>query len=70
MTRYLHHVISSRASWNTTVLLSDQAIRELLFWGDNLRPLNGVLFRPLVFVPSRSRVVVSDASFTGCVAFR
>ena len=33
--------------------LSDQAIRELLFWGDNLRPLNGVLSWPLVFVPSR-----------------
>ena len=49
----MHDVINSRASWNTTVLLSDQAIRELLFWADNLRRLNGVLFWPLVFVPSR-----------------
>ena len=44
MTRYLHHIINSRSSWNSVVLVHDQGREELDFWTDNLRALNGVLF--------------------------
>ena len=43
--------------------------RRLFFWRDNLKCLimAGKLFWPVPFVPSK--VLFSDASFTGCAAF-
>ena len=67
MTRYLHLIINSRRSWNSAVFVHDQGKEEVYFWRDNLRTLNGVLFWPAPFVPSK--VLFSDASSTGCGAF-
>ena len=53
MTRYLHHIINSRSSWNSVVFVHDQGREELDFWRGNLRVLNGVHFWPVPFVPSR-----------------
>ena len=53
MTRYLHFIVNSRDSWHSIVFIQDQAKRELLFWRDNLRSLNGVSFWSSPFVPSR-----------------
>ena len=68
MTRYLHFIVNSRHSWNSSVFVHDQGRNELLFSRDNLKVLNGVLFWPAPFVPS---VVVffSDASANGRAAF-
>ena len=59
MTRYLHFIVNSRHSWNSSVFVLDESKNELLFWRDNLNALNGVLFWPGPFVPS---VVI----FFGC----
>ena len=67
MTRYLHHIINSRSSWNSVVFVHDQGKEELDFWRNNLRVLNGVLFWPVPFVPSK--VFFSNVSSTGCGAF-
>ena len=68
MTRYLHFIVNSRHSWNSSVFVHDQDMNELLFSRDNLKALNGVLFWPVPFVPSV--VVFSDAPpCNGCAAF-
>ena len=67
MTRYLHLIINSRHSWNSFVFVQDQGKQELHFWRDNLKTLNGVLFWPTPFVPSK--VLFSDTSISGCGAF-
>ena len=53
MTRYLHLVTNSRSAWNSLVCVHDQAKQERHFWRDYLRTLNGILFRPIPFVPSK-----------------
>ena len=35
MTRYLHFIVNSRHSWNSSVFVHDQGKNELLFWRDN-----------------------------------
>ena len=65
MTRYWHHVINSRSSWNSVILVPDQGREELDFWLDNKRALNGVLFWLVPFVPAK--VMFSDAWSTGAV---
>ena len=67
MTQYLHLIVNSRHSWHSIVFIQDQAKKELLFWRDNLRNLNGVSFWSTPFVPSK--IVFSDASSTGCAAY-
>ena len=67
MTRYLHLITNSRSSWNSFVWVHDQAKLELHFWRDKLRSLNGILFWPIPFVPSK--VLFTDASLTGCGGF-
>ena len=67
MTRYLHFIVNSRHSWNSSVFVHDQGKNELLLWRDNLKALNGVLFWPVPFVPSV--VIFTDASANGCAAF-
>lgn len=67
MTRYLHLIVNSRDSWHSIVFLQDQAKKELLFWKDDLRNLNGASFWSTPFVPSK--IVFSDASSTGCAAY-
>ena len=49
------------------MFLTSQARKELLFWRDNLRELNGVLFWPSPLFPSK--IVFSDASASGVAAF-
>ena len=67
MTRYLHFIINSWHSWNSFVFVQDQGKQELHFWRDNLKTLNGVLFWPPPFVPSK--VLFSDVSLSGCGTF-
>ena len=67
MTRYLHFIVNSRHSWNSSVFVHDQGKNELLFWREILKALNGVLFWPVSFVPSV--VIFSDASANGCASF-
>ena len=67
MTRYLHFIVNSRHSWNSSVFVLDEGKNELLFWRENLNALNGVLFWPVPFVPSV--VIFLDASANGCAAF-
>ena len=67
MTIYLHLIINSRHSWNSFVFVQDQGKQELHFWRDNLKTLNGVLFWPTPFVPSK--VLFSDISISDCGAF-
>ena len=67
MTRYLHFIVNSRHSWNSSVFVHDQGKNELLFTRDDLKALNGVLFWPVPCVPLV--VVCSDASTNGCAAF-
>ena len=62
-TRYLHLVTNSRSLWNYLVCVHDRAKQELHFWRDQVRALNGILFSPIPFVPSK--VLFTDASSTG-----
>ena len=39
--RYFHVIVNSRDSWHSVVFIQDQDKKELLFWRDNLRNLNG-----------------------------
>lgn len=49
MTRFLYFCVETRAtcSWNSKVLLSENAIQEVLFWSESIKSLNcsGALFR-------------------------
>ena len=65
MTRHWHHIINSRSSWNSVILVPGQGREELDFWMDNKRALNGALFWLVSFVPAK--VLFSDASSTGAV---
>ena len=67
MTRYLHFIVNSRHSWNSSLFVHDQGKNELLFSRHDLKALNGVLFWPVPCV--LSVVVSSDASANGCTAF-
>ena len=67
MTRYLHFITNSQSSWNSLDCVHDQAKQELHFWKDKLRTLNGILFWPIPFVPSK--ILFTDASSTGCGGF-
>ncbi|XP_060595758.1 uncharacterized protein LOC132749862 [Ruditapes philippinarum] len=40
MTREMFKCINSRASWNACILVSVQALEELIFWKENVRLLN------------------------------
>jgi len=64
MTRSLYHVLNSRSSWNSNVQLTDEAIREIMFWKLNARSPNGLAAWPTQSKPSK--IVYSDAS--DCIA--
>ena len=49
-------------SWDTVLLLSQEAICELQFWKDNVNTLNKAKIAPRV---ECSRIIYSDASNTG-----
>jgi hypothetical protein len=40
MTREMFKCINSRASWNACILVSVQALEELIFWKENVLLLN------------------------------
>lgn len=67
MTRSLYHVLNGRSSWNSNVQLTDEAIREIMFWKLNVRSLNGRAAWPTESKPSK--IVYSDASDYACNSF-
>ena len=67
MTRSLYHVLYGRFSWNSNVQLTDEAIREIMFWKLNARSLNGRAAWPTESKPSK--IVYSDASDYACSSF-
>ena len=67
MTRSLYHVLYGRSSWNSNVQLTDEAIREIMFWKLNARSLNGRAAWPTESKPSN--IVYSDASDYTCSSF-
>ena len=58
--------ISERENWSNWEVLSEGAVRELKFWGENLHNLINMPLVPVDF--SSSLVIYSDASSTGCGA--
>lgn len=64
MTRNLFAIINSRASWNSFISLTPQALSELKFWNVNIGHLNGIPLWPVQTKPSK--VIYSDASSSGC----
>ena len=67
MTRYLHFIVNSRHSWNSSVFVHDQGKNEVLVSRDDLKARKGVLFWPVPCAPSV--LVFSDASANCCSAF-
>lgn len=66
--RSSYHLISKAKSWNSMILLSDGAIKELSFLADNFRNLNGQPLRPSLSQTRLDITVGSDASDIGfCV---
>ena len=62
MTKYSHMCIETRASWNSKVMLTSDAVREIVFWKTNIRVLNSSKF---VNGDVCTVEVYSDASGTG-----
>ena len=62
--RYLYFIVNTRKNWNSTVILDDDAYRELSFWKSNLKSLNGIPFWKSDSTPVK--VVYTDASRSGC----
>ena len=67
MTRSLYQVLNSRSSWFSSVTLTDEAMREIMFWKLNARSLNGRPAWPAESKPSK--IVYSDASNHACSSF-
>ena len=66
MTKGMHSVIESRDSWNSEVLISEQAKEELWFW---LHNIDNHKETPLQFTPRCSRIAFSDASKNGFAGY-
>lgn len=62
MTRSLSVVIAGTENWNSRVLLTAENAMQIDFWKRNLFYLNS---RKIIYDPSCSRIVYSDASGTG-----
>ena len=67
MTRSLYQALNSRSSWFSSVTLTDEAMREIMFWKLNARSLNGRPAWPAESKPSK--IVYSDASNHACSSF-
>ena len=65
-TKYCHMIIESKWSWDSKVVLSEEARDELIFWLDNIEFLNGRSFVEHAVCDS---TVFSDASAVGFGAF-
>lgn len=67
MTRFLYFCVETRASWNSKVLLSENAIQEVLFWSESIKSLNcsDALFRNIDLSETRDFELFSDASDVG-----
>ena len=63
-TRELYNCIITRASWNAPILVSKEAVGEIIFWKDNVRSLN-CLGRAIDMVSTCDVSVFCDASATG-----
>lgn len=61
-TRSMYACLLSRASWNAPIIVSNEAVSEIVFWKENTAILNG---RELNIIEQYSSVVYTDASGTG-----
>ena len=65
-TRFLYYVIDSRSSWNSLVVLSNQAIEEVEFWMSSIDKLNKQNWSRFPEIsPNFDSFIWSDASATG-----
>ena len=67
MTRFLFSVVNSAHSWDNEVFLSDDSLSEIIFWKNNVVPLNGRVYWLPHSLPVK--VTYSDASNSACGAF-
>ena len=67
MTRFLFSVVNSAHSWDNKVFLSDDSLSEIIFWKNNVVPLNGRVYWLPHSLPVK--VTYSDASNSACGAF-
>lgn len=67
-TRALYECIISRASWNSIVLISSEAISEIYFWRDNLVSLNSI-GSDFVTIENYTLMAYSDASGIGYAGY-
>lgn len=67
MTRFMYFSVEMRVSWNRKVLLSEYAIREILFWSQSMKSLNccGVLVRNTDLSETRDFGLFSEALDVG-----
>ncbi|KAK3103157.1 hypothetical protein FSP39_016878 [Pinctada imbricata] len=70
-TRYLYFCIEGRASWNSKVKLSTEAIKEMTFWNENIDKLNahGAHLKSFSLPDESDFQLFSDASNTGFGGF-
>lgn len=67
MTRFLFSVVNSAHSWDNEVFLSDDSLSEIIFWKNNVVPLNvKICWSPHSLLV---KVTYSDASNLACAAF-
>ena len=65
-TRFLYYVINSRSSWNSLVVLSDQAFKEVEFWMSSIDKLNKQNWSRFPEIPPNfDSFIWSDASAIG-----
>ena len=67
MTRFLFSVVNSAHSWDNEVFLSDDSLSEIIFWKNNVVPLNGKVYWSPHSLPVK--VTYSDDSNSACGAF-
>ena len=67
MTRFLFSVINSAVAWDCEVLLTEDAVAEIVFRRHNVNTLNGKVYWGAKSLPAR--IGFSDASDSACGAF-
>lgn len=67
MTRSLYAVVNTKVSWDSTVVLTKEACRELVFWSQNVDSLNCRC--PWLPLSQPAKLVYSDASDYACGSF-
>ena len=65
-TRALYQDIESRSTWHDAIKLSQNSLKELHFWKDNLITRNGFTFK---HHPTTAKIIFTDASDSGYGGF-